>query len=444
MRSLRGILWFSFYLIVALSIGVFVRDVPGQPSLLSTVADFTNSNPKWFDPVSFLGGALDFYANKQFTPAYYWLIHLWPPGFMVLEGAILLVFGIDAPFILILIVLTALCIAVLLSALRQYLLTIVPNDWISIVPLLPFGFPVTRLVLLEPAAVTFGEGLAIVFFLLGFALSLLAISRRTLAIGAGVSFAFAAYFRSQFEPIVQALTGVAVVMLLYTAWRVLAKRKPRDRRPVIAIAIIVLTAQLGILPWKLHNLATVGTFTWVQLDLLYSNNGKTIKELQDVGATALVEGGANIACRVDPTYCGKADRAAYYRAFFTHLPQWYALKFSPTGMFWFSSLNSSTSPLPEGSVGALAADAVCLFFVVATLPLLWLVRRRDDAPVYFWIELSFYGCFFLIFTFIHFETRYFYLIKLFATFSFVLLVAAAYGARSRLPDEVRGSLALHE
>ena len=82
------------------------------------------------DPVFFSTGALDVARHGWFTPANEWLINLWPPGFMWLLGQVLRAFGEEAPVLMPLLALSALCCVTWMGLLRKYLLLSMPvGEW---------------------------------------------------------------------------------------------------------------------------------------------------------------------------------------------------------------------------------------------------------------------------------------------------------------------------
>jgi hypothetical protein len=411
----RTVAWFFAYFAVTLCIGCFVRDVPDQSPLFETADAYIKTHPTYSDPVSFLYGAVDVAAHGWFTPPSYWLIHLWPPGFMVFEGLILRLFGHEAPFVLIIVVACALLCAAVLTRFRSYFLRIAPIEALSLLPLAPFLIPLVRLTLLEPADAVYGEGLAILLFLLGQALMLSAALDRSArkAILAGIAIGAAAYVRTQFEPLIQIATVLAVVGL---AIALLGRRRfGLDRIVPVAILTVVIAfgAQLTLAPWKLHNVSELGHYQWVYM--LYDSTALTDRQLKAFGG---VENGTNIACKLEPAYCGHPNALEYYQVFVTHFPSWIAFKSRLIGPFWFPSVSFSKD---KGDPAGWFFDALLLAFAIALVPLLWVMRGRPDGLAQLWLTASVAGFFVVLFALIHFEPRYFYLMKIFAAFTFVEL-----------------------
>lgn len=432
-----------------LMISVAVRDIPGQPDLWANISNFMDPAKvliQLTDPHSFAAGALDIFNFGWIRTENKWLIKLWPPGFMLTEGWVLRLFGIDAPFILILMVLNCALAAVLLLLIRKNLSAGVAKQYAGLFPLLPFFFPMPRVFLLEPAGIMLGECFAIIFFLMAMSLMVLAVRVRSwrCTVASGLMLALSAYFRSQFELIIVALTVFAVLPLLLFAVRILfwsgLERVQRDDQSWLALTVTLalLVCHLSMMPWRVANYLDpdIANLSWVQTSqLVYYNAGRTDQQLLDAGGGWLVQGGGNLACVLDSSYCGKTDKYAFYRAFFQNMDQWYTAKMEKIGGYWFASVGDFAS---HGQKPTLLETAMNVFFlacVLATFPLLLRVRRHREAGLHWWFCISFYSCFFAVFTFVHFEVRYFYAVKIFSVFSVLLLSGMAWQSRagSRLP-----------
>ncbi len=302
----KHLLWFFFYFSVAASIGLFIRDVHRQPSLFATINNFmlSGSVPA-ADPNSFATGALDIYRYGWFKEDNQWLIRLWPPGFMVLEGLVLKCFGVEAPFILILIVLNSIFLGFLLLVFRAHLLRVVPVKAASMLPLLPLFLPVTRFFLLQPGGIILGEAFSIVFFLTAMFLIPLAIRNRSWgeAIPAGLLLALSAYFRSNFELLVTFLTLMAALLVLsyYLLFRNWIRRVDRDIMScfIRTVVIVLSVANAAMVPWRIHNYYHSGNFSWTQTpNIEYRNAGLTDEQLTDNNGFFVVRGGGNLACKL--------------------------------------------------------------------------------------------------------------------------------------------------
>ena len=407
-----------------------------------------SSVTKLGDPTQFALGALDIYRNGWIQPENQWLVKLWPPGFMVIEGLILKMFGIDAPFIFILILLNSALVALLLLVMRLNLLAVNKPPLAALLPLAPFLFPVTRLFLLEPSGIILGEGFSIAFFMTSMLLVPMAIRSRSLKCGAlaGLTLAFAAYFRSQFDLIVTVLTSMAILFavayFLFFKARICGTDQQHMTRVIKTITIMLFVAHATMMPWRLHNQyePSTGNTSWVQTQtLVFTNAGRTDKDLIEAGGAWIVQGGGNVACKVEPSYCGKSEKAGFYQAFMNHPIDWFLYKYEALPDYWFSSLRNFANIPHSATAVDLINNLVILFFVFFNLALLLKIRRHPDFPVYAWQCFSFYVCSFCIFLFVHYETRYFYALKIYGIFTFISLSAIAWRlsrfSRAALPSE---------
>jgi hypothetical protein len=430
--NIRAFWWLFFcYFFCLLAIGIWVRDVDGQPYLLSTTASFMQGQTM-SDPLSFATAAVDIYKNGWVTPANRWIINLWPPGFVLLEAGVLVMFGENAFFVVVLMVLGSLLGAVMLSVLRLYLTTLIPPIAATLLPLLPLCFPVTRVLLVQPLGIVLGEGFSVMFFITAVLLLMLAAREYSLAKAAtaGGMLAMAAYFRSQYEMLVLFLTLGAVPVLGSVVFYGRANRATDSVRRIGAVILLaVVTAQILMLPWRLHNFHHTRKLSWVQTQNLVVQNALTTeKKLVDAGGGFVVAGGGHLACLLEPTYCGQSNEKLFYQAFFNHLGQWYQHKFALLDDFWFSVLRDNNLSVPVDPVGFLdwIDNVMLLCLVSVTIPLFWAVRRHPSAVLFAWLIGSFYVCFFGILSLVHFEVRYFFLIKIFAIFTTITLGGLAW------------------
>lgn len=388
------------------------------------------------DPGSFLMGARDIAREGWFTPGDYWLVHLWPPGFMLLEGALLRFLGESAPIFIPLLVLAALCGAAWMLLLREVLLPVVPARAATLAPFVPLTFPVVPFVLVSPLGLAFGETFSISFFLGAFLLVLL--SRRTgsywQAAAAGVLLALAAYFRSQFEMLVVFLTLGACVLLAVVAIAFLLKRRlVADRNTLLAVVVSLAVAHLAMAPWRYHNYVESGSARWVQTSSLIAINSLTPEqELVKAGAMFVVAGGGHLACKLEPSFCGKKEEEYLFRAFFLHPVAWLAEKAERLPTYWLAPpLPASVTTVKEGPTWPdVLANVLLLACLVAGLGRLWMIRRRPEFAVQAWFQLSFYGCLAGVYTLAHLEARYFYLPKVFAVVALLTLLPATASRRN--------------
>ena len=431
-----SVLHFIAYFCILLLLGVFVRDLAGQPALSSTIHTFQEAIYLG-DPRYFASGALDVFRNGWFTPENQWLINLWPPGFMLLEASILGILGEQAPLIAVLLIMSALLQAFWMTVLHHLLRPLIPALAASFLPLLPFAFPVTRQFLLQPTGLVLGEAFALGCFMAAVLLVILSAraGRLWVAIAAGFFLGLSAYFRSQYGTMVTMYTLGALPIALWLGWRL--RRLPQDasrrapmRLSLKTLLLVVVAAHATMLPWRVYVKMELGRTSWVATQQLVAQNGLTSSEdLLKAGAGWIVRGGANVACLVAPEYCGQKDPALYYRAFLEHPFEWTYRKAILLDDYWFAALSDWTEPTSPPKLSDWIANILLLVVMMAILPLLWLIRREREAVLHVWILGSFFGCFAGVFTLVHLETRYFYLIKVFVVVLTTLLAAAAWYRR---------------
>lgn len=390
------------------------------------------------DPVSFLTGALDVVRTGWVTPANYWIVHLWPPGFVVLEAAAIRLVGEDGPFLLVLLVASAACSATWMVLLRQRLLQSWPPLVASLAPLLPFAFPLTGLFLLSPLGLSFGETFSISFFFIAYLLAVRAYERgsKVDAVLAGLALAAAAYFRSQFELIVVFLTLVAMAVFLAAGVAFArGRRKLLPAGTLTVIGIALATAHVAMLPWRIHNVLDVGQPGWVQTSTLIAANSLATEETLLAGrARFVIEGGGHLACKLEPSFCGKSEPRYFYQAFFNHPVAWIAEKLHRLPTYWLipPRPNTLSRPLAEPTGPEVLANLLLLACIAASAVRLWQLRRNPAFPLHAWFQLSLYACLAAVYTMAHLEARYFYLPKIFGVVTLLLLLATS--ARTAAPD----------
>lgn len=433
----KNIFYFVWYVFFVLVVGVFFRDASGQPDILASISNFYEPNEvtKMGDPVSFSLAALDIYRYGWLSQGNEWIIRLWPPGFVILEGMVLKIFGLGAPFILILIVINSLLMGLVLTIMRDSLLRYISPVLASILPVLPFLFPVCRLFLLQPGRIVLGEGFSISLFLLSFVLNTIAITKRSYkyVVFSGVALGLAAYFRSQFELLVIFMT---LIGMLFGAYKVCGVRRLADLRLIKndftlkAIFVTLITAQLVMLPWRLYNVKNVGKPSWVVTEqLVFSNASRTDQELYSIGAGWLVQGGENIACKVESNYCGNSSKYGFYKAFINHPVDWIVFKLNLIPKYWFSSLNDFAGVTAAPNIAAFFYDSIIVFIILSNLLFLILIKKFAEFRMYSWELMSFYICNISVFILVHLETRYFYALKISSLFFFIILSAMVFGKR---------------
>jgi hypothetical protein len=424
----------SLYFLILLAIALWVRDIPYQQEASNTIQQLIKSSTMG-DPGSFATAAIDIAGNGWISSANAWIFNLWPPGFVLLEAFIIKTLGPDTPIILVLQILAALLFALVLTLLADFLSTYVPRKIALALPLLIFAFPVSRVFLLEPTGITLGESFAIGFFLVGVLLALRAIAQNSLrsAVYAGLCLALSAYFRSQFEIILLALTGWGILLLLAIQLPRLRKSiEPQSLKAgVRTIAVVLLVAHAATLPWRVYHWINQGSPTWVYTSsaVIFPNSVQTSEYLESVHGGFVVAGGGNLVCRIDPTTCGDTANAKnlFIKTFVEHPIKWYSLKSAVIGKYWFSSLQNWSAIGTNSTFMDLATNGLLLIALLVTVSLLLTrkVRSHGSWMLLIWVNASMISAYLLIFTLAHFEVRYFYFPKI-ATIVMTIISVGLY------------------
>jgi hypothetical protein len=433
----RSIVYVTYFLILA-ALAIGVRDVPNQldpyRTTLAEIARATNLG----DVESFAKAASDIAAGGRVLPEHDWVLKYWPPGFVLLEAGVTRLFGLEAPILFVLQILAALAWAAFSTLFFDLLRERVNSSLAFAAPLLLFLLPMPRLFLLQPVGLGFGETFAIAFFLIALLYAIRGVKESDLRTAgkAGVFLALAAYFRSQFEIFLLALTGWAV--LLAFSERKFAWLRPREGKPVARILIAVLVvAHVTTLPWRIYHWVNQGSPKWVQTDTeAFKNQVLSRESLNKVGDGFVVEGGGNLACRIDPATCGRVAeaKALTLRTLLHHPVEWYRLKYSVFWPYWMSShfniWNISNPPLKRDFVW----NGLYFFSILIAAAALFSMRVRHERewPVLLWSHLAVASANVLIFTFQQFEVRYFYFPKIYGTVFAILSLAIFIGNNPRL------------
>lgn len=425
------------YLAVLMSIAGWSRTAINQlDSVSATIVDVTVSGG-YQDPQTFARAALDISRHGWVQPNNIWILDYWPPGLMLLEGYFARLFGESAPLVLFLQLCASALFALVLTHWFMFLAHRVRPTIAFLLPLGLFMFPVVRLFLLEPMGVTFGENFAVGFLLLHVLLMLRSIENSSLRLAglSGVALAASAYFRSQFELFVLGMSTFAIVLWLMTFWPYLRKSIDAKirRTSVRNVFVGVLVAHALMIPWRVYHLSSQGNPSWVYTsDLVFANSVKPDELLMD-GGGYLIVGGGNLVCHLEPSTCGDAANAKslFFRTFLRYPFDWISRKIVLAGRFWFNGNGyetaTSTEPFTLGNLGNVIL--LCLFGLV--LVLMCLRRFRADASwmVCMWSALSLLVAHGVIFTFTHFEARYFFFPKTLAYFWATTLAVLCFGPR---------------
>lgn len=440
----HGLYWLCCFGLLLLG-GLFLRDGSAHPALLATI-DHVNDGLGYSDPGSFAIGAKDIFLHGWVTPANYWVVNLWPPGFMFLEGWMLKLFGGQAPIVLIMLVLACVMLATMMTTQRGYLARFIRPGVAGVLPFLIFLFPMPRYFLFEPLGVVMSETFSVSFFVTATMLALLAVESGKLRIAAwaGLLFALAAYFRSQYEIFVVGLSGLGVVAVLVLAWKARKAGAANHTHYLLSlkvICVVVGVANVLMLPWRLHNYSVHNNFLWVQTSSLTVEVGLSrTEDLLAKNGSFVVNGGGNLACRLEPDYCGKFERPLFLKAFFNHPLEWIGIKMSIAPDYWQPPFKGGRVPSNLYELSDVIGNVIFLACLILSLPLLWVIRSYRHWATMAWLIGSLYGASFVIFTLVHFEIRYFFLLKIFSFSMAINLLAVAWSLRRRTSAAPFGAL----
>jgi hypothetical protein len=431
LRSGGGV--FASYFMGLLLLALLTSILTAQATWGAALMEFSQIHPT-ADPAYFASGALDIARHGWITPANQWLIRLWPPGFMVLEGLGVRLVGEKGPFLIPLLAVSAFFCATWMSLLRRYLLRSgMRQRPATLAPLLPFVFPLSSFFLLSPVGLSFGETFAVSLYAMGFVLVLLAFRAESLwkvaalAAPAGFAFAGAAYFRSQFELLVLSLSlGAGAILVITAAFYMVKKKSCVDLRVLLISAVSLVAAHTSMAPWRIHNYIMSGSTNWVATSMLvYENALRPETDLLKAGGTVVVKGGGHLACKLESSFCGQKDGVYFYRSFLNNMGTWIAYKAQLLPEYWMAPprLEEMWWPGVEATATEKAANLAFLACLFAGLWRLWSIRRDPIFPLQAWLLLSLYGCMAAVYTLVHLETRYFYLPKIFSVVALVALLA---------------------
>ncbi len=431
----RESLWAGvIYFLILLSIALWVRDIPNQLDAFNLTLRELIKTSTMGDPASFATAAIDIAENGWISSENDWIFNLWPPGFILLEALIMRLMGPDAPVILILQLLAAILFSAVLLLLANLLKGLVNNKVVYTLPLLIFAFPVSRAFLLQPTGISLGESFSIGFFMLSILLAYQSVEKKSFlnAAYAGLFLALSAYFRSQFDLILLALTGWGGLLLIVFIISLLCKTtySPNLKSTVKTIGILLLTAHAATVPWRAYHWINHESLNWVQTSTLtFENSVMTSDYLESVGGAFVVAGAGNLVCHIDPAACGDRENAKtlFFKTFINHPLEWYKLKFDVIGKYWFSSVGNWVTVATKASGMDIVVNTILLlmFFVAAVLLATRKIRNHTSWILLVWFNASLLSAYGLIFSLAHFEARYFYFPKI-ASVLMLIIVASLY------------------
>lgn len=423
------------YFLILLCIALWVRDIPNQPDAFNLTIQQLIKTSSMGDPASFATAAIDIAENGWISSANNWIFNLWPPGFVLLEAFILKVMGPEVPVVLVLQILAALLFSVVLTLLYDFLRARVKNKVAFGLPLLIFAFPVSRVFLLEPTGITLGESFSIGFFLISILLAIRSVimqSSLQYAVYAGFCLALSAYFRSQFELILLALTFWGIVLFIALLFTRLRKFVDPNllKSSLKTIGVMLLAAHAATVPWRIYHWVNHGGPHWVYTSsVTFGNSVMTSEYLESVNGGFVVAGGGNLVCRIDPTTCGDKANAKqlFIKTFIENPVEWYSLKLDVIGEYWFSSVKNWSSVYAPSTWLDVVTNGILLISLIILVALLFTRKVMSHAswPLLLWFNASLFSTYLLIITVQQFEARYFYFPKI-AGLTMLLILGPLY------------------
>ncbi|MBO9186483.1 hypothetical protein ACQZ4Y_19530 [Rhizobium sp. L80/93] len=430
-----------YYLAAIVMIAFVIPRVQFEPDAWNmTLHRLIETGVGWSDPTSFATAARDLYETGWIRIENAWIFNLWPPGLPMIEAAVLSVFGRDAPLLFILQI-AAVILHTAVAVAFYFILRKYANGVIAFFgAMLPFAFPVTRVYLLQPTGVAFGETFAVGFFFLGMLASFDAISQPSYprATMAGIALSLSAYIRSQFELILmmQALVAVALLLLAVTGVLRRITAQPVDVAKLLCVFIIVTSAQAALVPWRVHNLVQRGTAQWVATSSLTARNSVMADaDLSAIGGNFVVLGGGNVACKVAPQTCGNLDHAEslFIRTFIHYPIEWLSYKASLMPKYWFAPMGNWVMVKNEARLSDIIYNSILAFIIAIGFVMILTLKslKRHET----WIALVLFNFTLLlsyaaISAFVQFEARYLYFPKVAGIMLFLIEIAILGSSRS--------------
>ena len=387
-----------------------------------------------------------------------WLELLWPPGFFVVQAAILWILGPDGPALAVLLVLTSTAWAAAMSLLHS-LCRLAFRPLLSfLVPLLFVVLPFFRQYFLRDGIVA-SESLSAALWIAGFLVVLLSVAygRPRASVLGGALFAMAAYIRASVDLVMLLGSLMVAVDFLLMAFYGSRVRKVPLRREVAglwtseqwkAVLIAIIAFHAATLPYRAYKAWKHQTTMFSAATYYYKYLWQPPEEYTAV-QSIILEGGGPVACVTRPDICQELalDRKArgddahswiFYKdvafaAFISKPGRWIAYRAKHLPKYWFSR-PSLTTPVPGSRIpGVLLAGA----FLASIAAFPFVLRTRFGLPMGLGMGMLYVGHF-VIFLFLHYEVRYLYWLQ---ASSLVFCVAAAVcivQARARnLPAQAR-------
>lgn len=371
------------------------------------------------DPISFATAAEEIARIGWVSEANRWIINLWPPGFILLEAAVLKLLGGDAPVVAVFFCLSAGIFSWLLVALRRHLSRAIAGAaWLF--PISFFILPLTSVFIFQPIGLLFGEWLSVACMFAS-VLCFLKPQRYSVYMAAGL-LATAAYMRPQYEIIADGMLIYALGTWLFMH---IAKLSASLHFSIVKKLLgALLLAQVLMLPWRVYHQVVDQRIAWTLTDSWrIANSLLTDEALIARGAGFALQGGINVACHVEPSACGGTDKATFMRIFVQHPVAWLAEKCTFLPRYWFAPVTQFTTPRHPPSGLDYFYNTLLLGLLISIVGLNWAVRKMELVAVFTCFNFGTAMMYGLLIAFAHFEVRYFFYLKLYALVMSFLLFA---------------------
>lgn len=383
------------------------------------------------DAGSYLGAALDL-QDGSLSPAYQWVLNLWPPGMPVILAVLLKIGGGASPVVAMVVILCVLwstvmtAVAVIFLPRRAYV-TVAVFTIVWILSPIFTGWTTKGGVLgSDGLATALGSLVAIGFLWATFA-EKPARPRYALFVLLGIGLAALAYLRIMWFYAVPAALAVLLVVVALRLLILRLRRRPtgiaENRNGYLSWVALAGTFLALCAPWTVYGEAVLhpGSYSWSQGDYQWAQLWMTDDYLNNNGAGFLETGGANWPCDIDPDRCEElADEelstdAPYggqgQNTFSTFQREAILVAITNPGPFvvdrtdytiraWLSEPGASVGTF--GNVGFGIATLVMFLASLAVL-VVWTIRRRAAGPLLIFLIL---GANLGVVWLTHFETRY--------------------------------------
>lgn len=363
----------------------------------------------------------------------------WAPGMFWVHALLLKAMGISGPVALGMVIISGFAWAIFCALLSTFAYRVTQQKLALAIPSLFFMIPAVSDYLLK-IGLFFSETISFSILGCAFLLSAEAFLRKDdrFSILAGLLFALAGYFRASFEitfhPIAMAGFFLISVNFFINKYIRIKDKNNIDYISFIRVFIIIVTVFYSLtIPYRIKNYISYNRASWDFTDYYFEYPWMQSSEYsQDQGF--VLNGGGNIACRVDPVRCADFEQRRkregrssitipeYKEAFFQTLIArpiaWFNKKTPYFTKFWFSRPTFGQPVVDSFWPGIITA-----IFVLLTLTLS--IFLFFSAGIFWPLAFStgYLGGSTLLIYLVHIEARYMYLFQVMSPVLFIITVA---------------------